>query len=459
MRWTFFAVVMILILLLSSCGGNVSMTKQEQIPEPTPEDVTASPSAELVPTPATPSPSPPPNTPQPLYTFTDVCVQQAVEEYFHKTVDELTADDFATLSQFACFSVENEVKSLKDLPSLCPNLKYLNLGWYDFSGGTLSLSDCDILQHMGSLKAVTIYANGLPSLGFAKNLDYVNIMYTDDAYLSENNNLGELSVLGKDYVESQVKGHIKEYIRVVDGDRIFELVCTDYTYDDEFDVFYEAYETSVFVSAHEDNSYRLLDSLDVPGRTGNASGGLILTDVNFDGVNDILVNEGHFGSQGLIRYTCYLNRGGTYKLNESFSDISNPALDTENKKVLGCWRNWAASHSWVMYSFVNGVFVETDRLTEEPDKATYHGTPTNSDYDNWIYTAEYLVCSKRETTTYQTKDYTEDDINAMFFDDNSYWALYSEKWGTLNNLGSYKDWSIYGSSPIDAQIASIISRP
>ena len=135
------------------------------------------------------------------------------------------------------------------------------------------------------------------------------------------------------------------------------------------------YEAKVFISERRMDEYHLLCSFDVQGCGENAAGGLILTDVNFDGINDILVCQGHFGAQGMVRYACYLGSNGAFELNESFSEIANPSLDTKNRRVLSTWRNRAASHSWAMYSYISGEFIETDRLTQEPSSILLQKPP------------------------------------------------------------------------------------
>ena len=147
-------------------------------------------------------------------------------------------------------------------------------------------------------------------------------------------------------------------------------------------------ETMVFISEKRDNEYYLRESLDVFGCFNRTTGGLILADVNFDGRKDILVSQGLFGTQALVRFACFLGCEETYELNESFSNISNPALDTENRKILSTWRNWAASHSWAMYSYENGEFIETIRLTSQPEEI---GPETTYEIFVWQYIIEILT--------------------------------------------------------------------
>ena len=179
--------------------------------------------------------------------------------------------------------------------------------------------------------------------------------------------------------------------------------------------------------------------------------------MNFDGQKDFLVVQGHFGSQGMVKYTCFLASGGTYELNESFSHIANPSLDVQNQKVLSTWRNWAASHSWAMYSFIKGKFTETDRLTQEPEVTEeIREDGSEAELEVWRHEIEHFNLKNTETEVYLTSDYSVDEWIEMFYDENSFWGLFSDKWWTLNNKGALLDWSIYGSG-VDVQIMDIIS--
>lgn len=63
-------------------------------------------------------------------------------------------------------------------------------------------------------------------------------------------------------------------------------------------------------------------------------------DVNFDGVKDILVWQGHYGTHGDLGYRCYLanNETGLYEWCPAFQEIPNPKVDSEKKLIHGSYR-------------------------------------------------------------------------------------------------------------------------
>ncbi|MDR1617192.1 MAG: hypothetical protein LBR98_09320 [Syntrophomonadaceae bacterium] len=388
----------------------------------------------------------------PRYEFHDLAVKECVERYLGKSADELTARDLSALSQLKAFTFDaydQHVTSLRDLPELFPELRYVSLASSWFNEARLSPEDCAILENMESLRTVDIYADGLPSLDFAQDLPYVSLRYTEQSYLSDENKLPEASVLGRDFIESRVSGPVKEYVRVADGERVFELIVTDYKYFANGDY---CYETKIFVSEKRNGAYYFLENLDVPGRIDNAAAGLIITDANFDGRKDVLVSQGQFGNQGLARFACFLDGDGSYSLNGGFSDIANPAIDRQSQKILSSWRNSAASHSWAMFSYINGEFIETERLTQEPESWT-----AEYDIEVWRHVVKYTSAENKETESYLTSDYTDQEWTAMFYDEDSFWGLSADKWRTLSNQGILFDGSLY-SNGLDAQITEIIDE-
>ncbi len=394
----------------------------------------------------------PANVKKGSYSFYYKSVKKAVKNYLGKKGDELTKTDLKKLLDLKCFIVEDSVRTLKDIPKLFPRLKYISI-MFDKA---VSKEDCIILSHMQKLKEVSIYSPIIPSIDFSKKLSYVEISYDDNACLSKKNNLAAFSVLGENFIKKNIKGHINKYVKVVEDNHIFELIGSDYTYDNKDSKLpSNIYERKVFVSDISKGRPIYNTTLNASVDLGDcASNRLCITDVNFDGIKDILVNNGHYGTQGLVTYTCFLNHNNKYSLCGSFAGIANPAIDEKNKKVLSCWRNWAASHSWAMYSYIGGKYIMVSCLTEEPDKKA-----SQKDKEVWSYRVEKLINGKmRQTGFYSRKSYTEKQIQEMFFRKDSYWGLFSDKWGTLNNRGSYKDFSIYGNEYIDSTIFDIINN-
>jgi preprotein translocase subunit SecE len=273
------------------------------------------------------------------------------------------------------------------------------------------------------LRGVSISTtNRLDSLAFTESLKYVRVRYKEEAYLSETNNLIALSLLGIDFMQDQLIGNIREYIRVIENGRAYELFITDFLYEGTYPyVMY--FESRLIVSVPENGEFHYLYCFEVPGRTQNASGGLIIADVNFDGRNDILIKQGHFGNQGFVLYTCFFFFFFFYVLNRSFSSIRNPSLDTTNSRILTSWRNHAASHSWAMYSYINGVFTETERLTWEPE-AWGQGDGINADIHAVRFITERFINGDVSVNTYDflTYDYSFDEWMNMFYEENSFWA-------------------------------------
>jgi len=249
-----------------------------------------------------------------------------------------------------------------------------------------------------------------------------------------------------------------EYVKVVDGSHVYELIVTDYKNTD--DIWNEWNEAIVFISEKSNDDYYIVEFFDVSGRIPGscyAHGGLILIDVNFDEQKDILVFQGLFGNQAAAEYACFLSSGETYEPNESFSYIMNPVLDEQNKRILSTWRNHAASHSWAVFSYEKGVFVETDRLTEEPEETgELREDGLGVEIIVWKNTIERFCNGNIETEEYLTSDYTDDEWLSMFYDEDSFWGLYSNKWRTIHNQGYLLDGSLY-SEGINTQIVEIIS--
>ena len=474
-RLSLFVFIFISVLFLCACeqrnishddqanSPNTQIQDDVRIVSPSSNSPRNQPEADL------PTVSPEPDILEPLYLFRDEAVKEAVEQYFTKSADELTVEDFFDLSKLQIFTIEaygRRIATFDDLPILFPELRFVKLVslWHDADKS--NEMDLKILEEMAELRAIDIYTDWLSSLDFVHKLPYASIVYTHEMAMSDDNNLAEASVLGRHFVESHIAGNVSEYVKVADGDRVYELIVAggwgNEEWTDSLGVRhardFDLSDVKVFISEYRDEEYHFLESLEGFNRSGNISGGLIIADVNFDGNKDILAPIGHFGVQGAVAFNCYLSVDGTYVLNESFSEIANPSLDFQNCKILSTWRNMAVSHSWAMYSYINGEFVETDRLTSAPEIiGDMSEDGLGYRIEVWKYTSEHYSDGSIESEIHLTSDYTDDEWIALFYDESSFWGLSSDKWRTLYNQGTLFDWSIYGSGA-DYQIMEIISN-
>ena len=87
-------------------------------------------------------------------------------------------------------------------------------------------------------------------------------------------------------------------------------------------------------------------------------------DVNFDDVPDLLLCSGHHGNQGAIAYYCFLQTDAGFVEAPTFTEIPNPAVDTENKLILSQWRNSATSHSWAEFKYKDNAYALYRELCE-----------------------------------------------------------------------------------------------
>lgn len=162
-------------------------------------------------------------------------------------------------------------------------------------------------------------------------------------------------------------------------------------------------------------------------------------DVNFDGENDVLICLGHFGNQGAVRFKCFLATDAGFVQCPSFTDILNPSVDPIDQVIRSQWRNWAASHSWGIYTFTENTFIEKERLTEEPvDQG-------ENEEQIWSWKDEVFIDGEWHTREYFTQEDTDSEmIDRKLYGIESRWGLDQAKWETLFNGGKMLDFSIYG---------------
>lgn len=154
---------------------------------------------------------------------------------------------------------------------------------------------------------------------------------------------------------------------------------------------------------------------------------VVETDINFDGKNDILLWQGHFGVQGASHYSCYLASENGFSRCNDFSYIPNPNLDRMSEVIMGCWRNSAASHGWSLYRFEDGDLKELAVLTHEPAEII--------DSDHYImgWQEELLIDGHWQTCDLHRTDDPDYDIRSAqrLFGESSFWHLDSDRWETV----------------------------
>ena len=380
------------------------------------------------------------------YEFFDEAVKREVEAYLGKSADELDHDDISSLAEFDHLIVNESVSSLKDIGLLFPNIRYLKIDY----AGSLTEEDCAVLKNLTSLQALTIRSGINHDRSFADGLMYLELSCPDP---EENSNLSAYSVLGQETVDQNITGMPLKFIRFIKEQDCYELVITDRL---EEEIFFEQ-ERKVFISSSDGKRMVCNAVLDASGPVGDfADNRIILVDVNFDGQSDLLIDNGHFGNQGLVTYTCFLNRDGDYERCDSFSEIANPAVDNVNKKILSSWRNRASSHSWAMYRNEGDEYILTDCLTERA--VILLSANTESEIEEfWEYIIEKRVNGEMQQVEYFTsKERTSEEISRLIYDAESEWGLRSDKWSTLYNNGKMSDFSIYNSNDPESTILDMI---
>ena len=365
-------------------------------------------------------------TPEPLYIFHSEVVAGSVEWFFEKSRYELTAEDFDALAEMRTFSFTSFCASgatFYGIPELFPELRHIELviipPYNEEKPATLDLSVLDEVQALRSVEIRT--AAPLLCLDFTRRFPFLTITYWSDAHLLDEVDLVYASVLDTDLIENRVNGRVRVYSRAIDGERVYELIVTDYRYAYlSHDVLREQYEAVLFISEIRNGQYHYLQSIEIPGRLRYAFSGLILTDVTFNGQTDVLVNLGSFGMRGILRYAAILGDNGSYRLVESFSDIANPGLAPERERIFSSWRGSSTSRGYEMYAYIDGEFVVTDRL-----------------YLNFWF-------------------YTDEELYELYYAEGTFWELGYNRGRFQFGRGRIRDWYAYDSDP-DAQAEEIIS--
>lgn len=229
--------------------------------------------------------------------------------------------------------------------------------------------------------------------------------------------------------QNYMKSSIKNSFQLIDGDRCYELVTGDTKENED-----TPRESKVFVSKlNSKGIYRLEQVLENPYNDGQAwnNENLYLIDVNFDNIKDVVVENGNYGAQGLLRYTVFLWENGKYRINDSFTEIENPSIDYKNKYILGSWRNNAASHGHAMYRFINNKY--------EIYKTLNIFWEASEEEDGEPYICKYVVeewddMGRSTEKEYTVGEYTKEELEKMFCDSGTEWAIFTDKWARITEV-------------------------
>lgn len=432
------------LLALCACGERAA----EETPMPTLPPIptetvsvtqTAVPSLE--PPPEFPSPTPSETPPEDSLPFASSTLAQQL--CGRLGVDTLTEEELPRLEAMESLRLESgfskrEVSTLEDLPRYCPNLRGLEFSLYN---RTLTKADQEQIGKL-PLEGLSLYMGegyesldlpeGLRSLALSVNLD-------DGEPLP----LESLLLAPADDPEGLLEGKLDQYVCLRAEGWVFELLATDFWNEETEENFWGGWECKVLVSRETDQGLRHVQTLEVQGRpNADADRSLVFADVDFDGRPDLLVWLGHFGAQGLVRYECYLQREGGFEHCESFQEIPNPSIDTENRMILSQIRNSAASHSWGKYEYRDETFVLTAYLTEEPCPESWG---QEEDDLIWQWIEETLQSGEMvQNRCWRSDEYTKEEINGIIYNACSDWGLQTDRWRTIYNGGLMADFSIYG---------------
>lgn len=258
----------------------------------------------------------------------------------------------------------------------------------------------------------------------------------------ENGLLGVIAEEGKfipdDVMVAQVspqellKGEWTTYFRYRTDGWVFEWLESDYAEEGNWFL-----EDGVLVISQEENAENS-QIIHVAAEGGDGVGvgiahTFIYCDVSFDKIPDLLICTGHHGTQGFITYYCFLQTEDGFVESPTFTEIANPAIDTENELILSQWRNMAVSHSWAEFVYQDGEYTMVRELCEDllpSDEAQ------EVDKEIWVWTVNGEVLGRSD-------ELTAEEIDNLIYNENSEWGIMGDRWRTLYNQGLTVDYSIY----------------
>jgi len=136
------------------------------------------------------------------------------------------------------------------------------------------------------------------------------------------------------------------------------------------DEFFVGYGSAVIEVYEGNTGGKLIDSIKIDRLFPFVWGEFYITDVNFDGYKDIVAIVDQQGTQGMHTYICFVWNETLLKFEKSsFPDWGFISIDYDRQLLLASWRNWAASHGWAIYEYIDNVLMKTYECNR-----TYTGT-------------------------------------------------------------------------------------
>ena len=122
----------------------------------------------------------------------------------------------------------------------------------------------------------------------------------------------------------------------------------------------------------------------------------VLADVNFDGVEDVVISLGHAGAQGALVHTVYLGSEEGFTANKSFEDISNFQLDSKEQLIHGNYRSNAETRVEQSYEYdeVTNSFVLLEEIVIDNATESLFSTVGNALYEKSADLQNYIIVSR-----------------------------------------------------------------
>ena len=384
----------------------------------------------------------------------DICLKlSALKQLDHLELtysgSTLNIDGLAQCSQLKSLYLNADQISISNI-SLLSKLKHLDLVYLQ------NVKQCDLkfISNIPSVKQVVLSYCEMRDVSAITNMhNLTKFVITCDREFNSPNGLATFTGIKENnnlkYAELKDGETLTGYSIVRDDNNTYEIFAKPNKIEGEKDPekLYQGQVITILVEGKNSNSQPLQK---ISYTVGNSESGncqpdfeniFYSVDVNFDSKKDILLLDGYFGNQGAAYYDCFLwdNKTNSFIKNDSFYEIPNVSIDQNSCTVLGCWRNWAASHSYAMYKYMDGKFVMISELTEE---AVLDNTLKNNQ-ERWKYTDERLKDGKMQIVDQLTVVSPGVGESEKFFKYGSYWDLNGDKWRHLDNSDPLSGFNIY----------------